>query len=254
MKIRVLLVDSNQQLRVELWNLLSMYQRFSLEGQVDTTEDAAAFIQEHPVDVVFINHQPAQACRTSTGVYLAALLSQTQPDVQVVIYSESKEWAFEAFRSQCAGYLLIPFDPLSLQALVNHLSYVFDLQQVKRESCNRSVLIKTHSGYELTPVNDILFVERSNRRNRIVTQDGREIVPLGYTMRQMEQILEGSGFYRCYQSFIVNLSKVSFIRADNDSKNYAIQFSGYDGEIFLSRNKYAELLELLKERYANLNL
>ena len=93
------------------------------------------------------------------------------------------------------------------------------------------------------------------------TQAGRElppqiprIHPLGYTMGQLEQMLEGSGFYRCYQSFIVNLSKVSFLRADNDSNNYAIQFDGYDGEVLLSRDKYAQLLTLLKDRYAKVNL
>lgn len=131
---------------------------------------------------------------------------------------------------------------------------MFDLQQVKGESANRSLLIKTKNGYELTPVSDILFVEWSNRKNRIVTQEGREIHPLGYTMGQLEQMLEGSGFYRCYQSFIINLSKVSFIRADNDSKNYAIQFDGYDGEVLLIRDKYAQLLTLLKDRYAKVNL
>ena len=130
---------------------------------------------------------------------------------------------------------------------------MFDLQQTKREAANRSLLIKTRSGYQLTPVIDILFVERSNRKNRIVTQSGTEIHPLGYTMNQLEQMLEGCGFYRCYQSFIVNLSKVSFIRADGSSKTYAIQFDGYDGEILLSRDKYPELIALLKEKYANID-
>lgn len=140
-----------------------------------------------------------------------------------------------------------------MQALVNRLRYVFDLQQTKREAANRSLLIKTRSGYQLTPVSDILFVERSNRKNRIVTQSGAEIHPMGYTMNQLEQMLEGCGFYRCYQSFIVNLSKVSFIRADGSSKTYAIQFDGYDGEVLLSRDKYPELLTLLKEKYANID-
>ena len=184
---------------------------------------------------------------------MAYLLAQTHPDVQVVLYADTADWAFQAFRSQCAGYLLLPFDPLALQALVNRLRYVFDLQQTKREAANRSLLIKTRSGYQLTPVSDILFVERSNRKNRIVTQSGAEIHPLGYTMNQLEQMLEGCGFYRCYQSFIVNLSKVSFIRADGSSKTYAIQFDGYDGEVLLSRDKYPELLTLLKEKYANID-
>src|SRR5699024_2957810 len=58
---------------------------------------------------------------------------------------------------------------------------------------------------------------------------------------------------RCYQSFIVNLFKVSFIRADGSSKTYAIQFAGYDGEVLLSRDNYPELLTLLKEKYANID-
>ena len=48
----------------------------------------------------------------------------------------------------------------ALQAQVNRLRYVFDLQQTKREAANRSLLIKTRIGYQLTPVSDILFVER----------------------------------------------------------------------------------------------
>ena len=73
-------------------------------------------------------------------------------------------------------------------------------------------------------------------------------------MNEIEHFLEGSGFYRCYQSFIVNLSKVSFVRVYNASKNYTIQFKGYSGEVLLSRSKYSELVGLLKERYARLNL
>ena len=115
-------------------------------------------------------------------------------------------------------------------------------------------MIRTRSGYQLTRLSDILFVERRNRANVIVTEGGAEVVLQGYTMNEIEHLLEGSGFYRCYQSFIVNLSKVAFVRADSASKNYAIQFNGYDGEILLSRNKYGELIGLLKERYARINL
>ena len=152
MKMRTLLVDSDETLRTNLWNLLKLYQNFALEGEADTAEATVSFVQQHPVDVIFINHQPAEPCRTSTGDWVAYLLAQTHPDVQVVLYADTADWAFQAFRSQCAGYLLLPFDPLALQALVNRLRYVFDLQQTKREAANRSLLIKTRSGYQLTPV------------------------------------------------------------------------------------------------------
>ena len=254
MRMRTLLVDADRELRSSLWNLLRLYQDFELAGEVETAEEAVDFVQQNHVDVVFVNHQPASPSRTSTGDWVSYLLSQTHPDVQVVLYADSKEWAFEAFRSQCAGYLLLPFDPLALQALVGRLRYVFDLQRVKRETANRSLLIKTREGYRLTPVADILFVERSNRRNRIVTQSGAEVHPIGYTLSQLEHMLEGCDFFRCYQSFIVNLSKISFVRADGSNKSYAIQFKGYEGEILLSRDKYPELLALLREKYADIDL
>ena len=251
--MRTLLVDSDETLRTNLWNLLKLYQNFALAGEADTAEAAVSFVQQHPVDVIFINHQPAEPCRTSTGDWVAYLLAQTHPDVQVVLYADTADWAFQAFRSQCAGYLLLPFDPLALQALVNRLRYVFDLQQTKREAANRSLLIKTRSGYQLTP-GQRHFVCRAQQpqkphRHPVRRRDppaGLHNEPVGTDAGRVR-------FLRCYQSFIVNLSKVSFIRADGSSKTYAIQFDSYDGEVLLSRDKYPELLTLLKEKYANIN-
>lgn len=252
--MRALLVDSDSELRGELWNLLSLYRVFRLEAELDTTGAAADYIETHEIDVVFINRQPADSRITSSGDYLGAILSRLQPDVQVVVYSDSEEGAYCAYRCQCAGYLLTPFDPLALQNLVNRLSYIFDLQQTRREISSRSIMIKTKSGYQFTPLQDILFIERRERRNYVVTAGGQEIALLGYTMGQLEEMLSGSGFYRCYQSFIVNLSRVSAVRADSGAKNYAIRFKDYEGEILLSREKYAEIVSLLKERYARINI
>lgn len=250
MEMKLLLVDSDRALRNELWSLLNLYRVFRLE----TTEKAMEYILSHEVDVVFINYQPADARKTSTGDYLSALLAQSSPHVQVVIYSDSPEWAYTAYRGQCAGYLLMPFDPPAMQMLVNRLAYIFDLQLSKREASNRSIMIKTRSGYQFTPLADILFIERSGRRNRMVTADGQEIALLGYTMGQLEDMLGRSGFYRCYQSFIVNLSRLSAVHVDSGAKNYTLRFRDYEGEIPLSREKYTEILSLLKERYANIHI
>ncbi|WP_418598741.1 hypothetical protein, partial [Gemmiger sp.] len=85
-----------------------MYQVFTLAGEADTSEEAVTLLQKQKVDVVFCNHQPAPPNRTSTGDWLATVLAQNQPDIQVVMYADTTEWAFEAYRSQCAGYLLLP--------------------------------------------------------------------------------------------------------------------------------------------------
>ena len=42
--------------------------------------------------------------------------------------------------------------------------------------------------------------------------------------------------------------------ADNESKNFALIFDGYAGEVMVSREKYKEVLQLLKSKYAKLTL
>ena len=154
MEMKVLLVESDQNLRGELAVMLHAFQCFRVVGTAQNSTEAVAFVQSNDVDVIFANHQPADPRTTGVGEYLAAVLGQSHPHIQVVVYSGSEEWAFNAFRCQCAGYLLTPFDPLALQSLVNRLRYVFDLQQAKREVSNRSIMIKTRSGYQLTRLSD----------------------------------------------------------------------------------------------------
>ncbi|MDD6441878.1 MAG: LytTR family transcriptional regulator DNA-binding domain-containing protein, partial [bacterium] len=60
--------------------------------------------------------------------------------------------------------------------------------------------------------------------------------------------------YRCYQSFIVNLSKVSYVKANNETKSFSLVFDGYAGEVMLSRDKYTEVVQLLKNKYAGITL
>lgn len=47
---------------------------------------------------------------------------------------------------------------------------------------------------------------------------------------------------------------VSAVHADSGAKNYTIRFKDYEGEILLSREKYTEIMSLLKERYAGINI
>ena len=154
--MKVLLVDSNEELRRGLWNLLSMHRAFQLAAELETTEQALDYVEAHEVDVVFANNLPADVRFTSDGSHLSSILTLHHPDIQAVIYSDSKEPAYWCCRSGCAGYLLTPFDPLELQAVVSRLTYIYDLQQAKREAVNRSIMIKTRNGSPGSAISSLL--------------------------------------------------------------------------------------------------
>jgi DNA-binding LytR/AlgR family response regulator len=252
MKIRIVLVEENSVFRDELKNHLLFYNIFEIVGEFTKIDDVVCYMTLNKVDAVFANVKIGNERTSGDGFYLSVFLTLTYPDLMMVLYSDSEKCAYDAFKNGCTEFFVLPMDNLIMQRVVNRVQYLHKLLQYKNESVNRSIIIKTRVGYQVAKISDILFVERSNRRNKMVTVDGGEIILANYTMDEIEKMLADSSFYRCYQSFIVNLSKVSFVKVNNETKNYSLLFQDYDGEVMLSRYKYAEVISILQDKYAKI--
>lgn len=254
MKIKLVLVENDENLREDLKELLMFYNFFEIVGEFSDVNAANDFLCTSQADAVFINCEVGNPRFSGDGSYLAYNVSQNCPDLIIVMYDSKEQNASQMYRMNCDAFFVLPFEGMEMQRVVNRVRYLYELLLYKKQSMNRSIMIKTRSGYQLIELNRVLFIERVNRRNRLVTTEGKEVILSGYSLDELERILSESNFYRCYQSFLVNLSKVSFIRVDNESKNYALLLEGYAGEILLSRNKYQEVLKLLKNKFAGISL
>lgn len=254
MKMKLVLVEANDTVRMRLEEILSFYNIFDIVEVFTGINEAYEYICTNRVDVVFVNLAVGNAEFSGDGAYLSYNLSQEKPDILIVAYSEENLDADSVFGYCCDEYFRLPFDYQVIQRVVKRLQYSYELLQYKRASVNRAIMIKTKTGYQLVEVDKILFIERVSRKNRMVTVEGKEIILSGYSLDELEHILEEHNFYRCYQSFIVNLSKVSYIKANNETKNFSLVFDDYAGEVMLSRDKYAEVVQLLKSKYAKITL
>lgn len=254
MKIKVVLVEMDTALQDKLENLLMLYKCFEIKAKFDDINEANDYLYCHDVDAVFVNAKTGNAAYSGDGTFLVANLAQMKPDMIVVLYADEDRPAGRVFSYPCDEFFVLPFDSQVLQRVVERVKYLFNLLQYKKQSVNRSIMIKTRQGYQLVEINQILFIERVNRKNKLVMTDGKEVILSGYSLDELERILEEHNFYRCYQSFIVNLSKVSYIKADNEKKYFSLIFDDYVGEVMLSRDKYAEVVQLLKDKYARIVL
>lgn len=255
MKMKLVLLDTDEERRHALWNMLMLHNVFEEPVHFSGVDETCDYVSTHDVDVLFVYDAVGDARFSGDGSFLVSYLSQQKPDLLTVLYSASKKFtADSAFEIGCTQFFSLPLDAGTLLRVVNGLKYLYDLLQYKQQASQRNMMIKTKLGYQLVRLDEILFIERINRRIKMATADGEEIALTGYTMDELEYLLERNGFYRCYQSFIVNLSKVSGIRANNETKRYTILLAGYAGEIILSRDKYNQVLALLKDGYARLSL
>ena len=254
MKIRTVIVDNNPTERQQLCAMLRFYDIFEIVELFDNADNAYEYLCTNDVTAVFIHLECSHEGRSSDGSFLAYSLSNVRPDMIVALYSKFEKKASEMFSMNCAEFFTLPLNPSVIHRVVSRIQYRYALLEYKRQTRDRSMMVKTNQGYQLVNLDNILFIERYNRKNRMLTTEGKQIMLNGYSLDELTQILEPSGFYRCYQSYIVNLSKVSSIRVDSVSKNYSLQFDGYAGEILLSRDKYSEIVSLLKDKYARISL
>lgn len=254
MQIKTLIVESDELIVSQLRSVLSVFPSLRVVEQVDTTEQAIAYLHKNAVDLVISNLQPAPAATSGDGCHLIALLGEFYPDVQTVLYLENLDDMWRLTLVAGTAFLQYPFDRYAFQRIMHRINYIFELQQYKRMVANRHIMVKTKDGYQRLALDDILFIERINRRNVIITADGRNIYLYRYTMEELEAMLVESGFYRCYQSFIVNLSKVAGVYTDSEKKSYTIRFADYGGEVLLSRDKYSEFVALLKQRFSDISI
>lgn len=254
MKLRTVIVDSDQHQVGELSNFLQFHSKYEIIAIFDNTALANDYLLTADVDLVFINLQMGDYRYTNDGGYLAWNVSNHRPDMIIIGYTAYDFPLGKICNANCTDYFTFPMEDLIMQRILLRIDQMTQLLEYKRQSQNRSIMIKTNQGYQLIRLGDILFIERFNRKNRLITTDGRQIMLNGYTMDELTQLLSRDGFYRSYQSYIVNLSKVSSVRVDNVSKNYSLQFDGYAGEVILSRDKHTEIVQLLKEKYARISL
>ena len=252
--IKTVLVDSSAGMRSSLSNLLDIYRTFRIVAQFDDVNLANDYILNHPVDLVFVQLSIGNPQYSGDGSFMVGFLSSQNPDLLIVPYSDNPRDAYLTQTLGATSFFTLPIDVMHFQRVIQRISYLFELICIKRESENRSIMIKNKTGYQIAKFSDILYIENSNRKKKIVCVNGSEIDVLNYTMDELERLLEGSSFFRCYQSFIVNLDKITSIRTDSVSRTYTLSLEGLQEEILLSREKYAELVALLKGRYARINI
>lgn len=252
--IKTVLVEADPEFRGEIYSLLDFYRSFEVVGEFDDVNLACDYIMSHEVDAAFIRADIGDPRNSGDGSFLTSYISANRPDTQAVLYDKDESLAFLAFRLGASGFFKTPVDPMDFQSLIRRVTYIYGLQQYKKDARARSLMVKTKAGYHIVRFSDILFIERSARKTNMVCVNGQSIQISNYTMDELDKLLCGSHFYRCYQSFIVNLEKVTGLHIDSGKKSYTLALSGFDGEIILSREKHREVVELLQKYYSDVRI
>ena len=112
--MKYIIADPDLQNGIELKKILDDYNMLDFQGNYPTFSTAELDVLEHPPDIAFIRLGKAEL----NAYRLAAVIRERNPLANIIFFSGQKENAVEAFESEAAGFLLMPFSKKKIGQLL----------------------------------------------------------------------------------------------------------------------------------------
>ena len=245
--MRVILIDDEPNCLEMLALLIERYcPTLNIIGQFEDPSVAVGKIAELKPDLVFLDVQMPDL----TGFDVIERCRETP--FNVIFTTAYEHYALKAFKYSAIDYLLKPVDKEELitavqKAVQTHkskssaqqrdilLDYVNPVKSSKEK-----VALPTADGIVFINIQDIVFCESEGNYTKVYMFKGK-ISTYTKPLKDIEELLQHSSFYRIHHSYLINLKQVEqYIRSDGGS----IKMSN-GKQLPISRQKKEEVLEAL---------
>jgi len=169
-----------------------------LEKTFTNTDEARTYLQENPVDLLFLDIQMPDI----SGMQFYKNLSQKPPVIFTTAY---KDFAAEGFNVDAVDYLLKPFEyDRFLKACYKAKEYL-DFLSSQQLQLN-SIFVKVN--YEIMKINlkDIELIEALDDYIKIYIKPNPVLTLM--TLKSIQEKLPPRDFVRVHRSFIVPIAKI----------------------------------------------
>jgi DNA-binding LytR/AlgR family response regulator len=201
--MKCIIID-DEPLAIEiLESYVAKVDQLQLAGTFRNAVSAFTFLQQHPVDLIFLDIQMPKL----SGI---DFLKTLRNPPKVIFTTAFRDYAIEGFELEVADYLLkpIPFDRfLKAVAKVLHQPVgAMSAPAAKTEVTDNYVYFKVDKKMIKTRMADILYIESIKDYVKVRTSE-KEIVTQ-QKISYLEESLPKEQFIRIHRSFIVNREKI----------------------------------------------
>ncbi|MBX0291286.1 LytTR family DNA-binding domain-containing protein [Hymenobacter sp. HSC-4F20] len=179
-----------------------------LKGRFQEALAAVAFLQDAPVDVVFLDiHMPRL-----NGLQLAQLLPQPAP--RIIFTTAHAQYAAESYELPALDYLLKPvrFERFVQAAHRAHAALrppTSPTPSEPAEQADEVLFIRQDSRLHRVPVADLYYAEGQKEYLMLYTAAGRMLTLQSF--RGLEELLPPGRFARIHKSYFINLRHLEFV-------------------------------------------
>ena len=204
MKYRCLLVDDEPLALKVLESHIRQLPGLSMVGSCHNALDAMQFLQQHVVDVMFLDIQMPRLLGTS-------FLRTLRNPPKVIFTTAYKEYAVDAFELDAVDYLLKPVSLERLIKALNKLNKEVVIEEPEAQPIVEEegfVYVRANRKMVKVKYSEILYIESMKDYVRIVLKHDKPLL-VKQSISSMEDMLPSNLFMRIHRSFIVAIQNVT---------------------------------------------
>lgn len=197
--IRIAIVEDDKKERALIQEYVRRFSNEkSLEIKTEEFTDGLQLIQEYHrnFDVLFLDIEMEKL----NGLEAARQIRKTDRDVMILFITNLVQYAIEGYEVDAADFIVKPLVYTSFCMRMEKVIKKLDLKikkliplRVKKET----IMLNAH---------DIILVETRSKKTLI--RFNEEEVGCSETMSEVQKKLESYGFFRCHNSFLVNMAYI----------------------------------------------
>ena len=243
----ILVDDEKNALEMLEWMIQKNCPEVEIIAMCDSPLDGLEKIKALKPDLIFLDIEMPQL----NGFDLLDRLGKH--DADVIFTTAYNQFAIKAFKACALDYLLKPIDPEDLKSAVQKAKSKKSkvstdqlemlLSYIKPEKPKpRRVALTATDHLIFVEVDKIIYCESDSNYTIFFLTDGEKVM-VSKTLKDVEEILEGSDFFRIHASYLINMKHVSkFTRGDG---GYVVMSNNQ--HITVSRKKKDEFFEMFSK-------
>jgi DNA-binding LytR/AlgR family response regulator len=212
-QIKCIIVDDEPMARDVIRRYIQKIPTLKLLGEFGNAIEATLFLQEQPVDMIFLDIKMPQLSGTE---FVRSLRNVPK----IIFTTAHKEYAFEGFELDVTDYLL---KPIRFDRFLKAVNKAFPQKQQEIEThglvtneeskpATSFIYLRVDRKMIKVLLDDILYVESDKDYVKVFTEKG--FVITRQTIASVEAMLSESQFIRIHRSYIVSLNKLKSFTAE----------------------------------------
>jgi len=258
MSINALIVDDEEYSCKSLYFLIKGYcPEVKVKGIAHSVAEARKKIKSENIELVFLDI----AMPVEDGFSLLPDLKENS--ASVIFTTAYDKYALRALKASAVDYLLKPIDIEDLANAIQKALFWKKLGEADKAKNNinsgrlssleenldginkiTKINLPNSNGFQILDTNDIIYVTADSNYSVFHLNTQKSII-VSKHLKEYEEILENSGFYRIHKSTLINLNYLT----DYSNKNKLVVTLSDNSEHIVARRKVAGFLKMIKLKF-----